>query len=55
MGYERFLDFLSTLYNSYKHKIMTFSDFTELISSFDNDGRVMSYLKAALNENGLPD
>ena len=55
MGDEKWLSFLQNLYNSFRGKILTYDEFEDQISSYDENGIILALLKKLISQKGMPE
>lgn len=55
MGDEKWLSFLQNLYESFRGKILTYDEFENQISRYDEDGIILALLKKLISEKGMPE
>lgn len=55
MGDEKWLSFLQNLYESFRGKILTYDEFENQISRYDENGIILALLKKLISEKGIPE
>lgn len=55
MGDEKWLSFLQSLYDSFRGKILTYAEFENQISKYDENGNILSLLKKLVTQKGMPE
>ena len=55
MGNEKWLSFLQNLYESFRGKILTYTEFEKYISKYDETGNILILLKQLVSQKGMPE
>ncbi len=55
MGNEKWLSFLQNLYESFRGKILTYTEFEKYISKYDETGNILTLLKQLITQKGMPE
>ncbi|VAX20741.1 hypothetical protein MNBD_IGNAVI01-1107, partial [hydrothermal vent metagenome] len=54
MGDEKWLLFLQNIYESFRGKILTYTEFEKQISKYDENGNILTLLKKLVTQKGMP-